>query len=103
MRRFFLLPIAVAFVVGEFACAANAADVAKGRAKAVQCQACHGMDGIAKIPEAPNLAGQNEDYLIKALKDFKSGARQNDMMSLVAKPLSDGDIADLAAFYHGLR
>ncbi|WP_236674029.1 c-type cytochrome [Paraburkholderia hospita] len=61
------------------------------------------MDGIAKIPEAPNLAGQNEDYLIKALKDFKSGARQNDMMSLVAKPLSDGDIADLAAFYHGLR
>ncbi|SKC70853.1 c-type cytochrome [Paraburkholderia hospita] len=103
MRRFFLLPIAVAFVVAEFACAANAADVAKGRAKAVQCQACHGMDGIAKIPEAPNLAGQNEDYLTKALKDFKSGARQNDMMSLVAKPLSDGDIADLAAFYHSLR
>jgi cytochrome c553 len=103
MRRFLLLPIAVAFVVAEFACAANAADVAKGRAKAVQCQACHGMDGIAKIPEAPNLAGQNEDYLIKALKDFKSGAGQNDMMSLVVKPLSDDDIADLAAFYHGLR
>lgn len=61
------------------------------------------MDGIAKIPEAPNLAGQNEDYLIKALKDFKSGARQNDMMSLVAKPLSDDDIANLAAFYHSLR
>lgn len=60
------------------------------------------MDGIAKIPEAPNLAGQNEDYLVKALKDFKSGARQNDMMSVVAKPLSDDDIANLAAFYHSL-
>jgi cytochrome c553 len=79
-----------------------AADVKAGRAKAVQCQACHGMDGLAKVPEAPNLAGQNEDYLVKALKDFRSGARQNEMMSVVAKPLSDADIANLAAFYHSL-
>ncbi|KDR44132.1 cytochrome C [Caballeronia glathei] len=79
-----------------------AADVKTGRAKAVQCQACHGMDGLAKVPEAPNLAGQNEDYLVKALKDFRSGARQNEMMSVVAKPLSDADIANLAAFYHSL-
>jgi cytochrome c553 len=81
---------------------ARAADIAAGRAKAVQCQACHGLDGIAKIPEAPNLAGQNEDYLLKALKDFKSGERKNDMMSLMVKPLSDTDIANLAAFYHSL-
>jgi cytochrome c553 len=88
------------------ACAASsvsfAADVKAGRAKAVQCQACHGLDGIAKIPEAPNLAGQNEDYLVKALNDFKSGARQNEMMSMMVKPLSDADIANLAAFYHSL-
>ncbi|MBN3766920.1 cytochrome c [Burkholderia sp. Ac-20365] len=103
MMRFFLMPLAVVFAVAGFACPANAADVAKGRAKAIQCQACHGMDGIAKIPEAPNLAGQNEDYLVKALKDFKSGVRQNDMMSVVAKPLSDEDIANLAAFYHSLK
>ncbi|HWT35436.1 MAG TPA: cytochrome c [Paraburkholderia sp.] len=98
MKRFFLFVLAA----GMASVAAHAADAAKGRAKAVQCQACHGMDGIAKVPEAPNLAGQNEDYLVKALKDFKSGARQNDMMLLVAKPLSDDDIANLAAFYHGL-
>ena len=97
-----MMPLAVVFAVAGFSCMANAADVAKGRAKAIQCQACHGMDGVAKIPEAPNLAGQNEDYLVKALKDFKSGARQNDMMSLVVKPLSDDDIANLAAFYHGV-
>jgi cytochrome c553 len=97
MKRIFAVVLALA--VGG---AAYAADVATGRAKAVQCQACHGMDGVAKIPEAPNLAGQNEDYLVKALKDFKSGARQNDMMSVVAKTLSDDDIANLAAFYHSL-
>ncbi|SAL40622.1 c-type cytochrome [Caballeronia telluris] len=79
-----------------------AADVKAGRAKAVQCQACHGIDGLAKIPEAPNLAGQTEEYLVKALNDFKSGARQNDMMTLMAKPLTDADIANLAAYYHSL-
>jgi cytochrome c553 len=94
--------IATVFATACFASVANAADVAAGRAKAVQCQACHGMDGVAKIPEAPNLAGQNEDYLVKALNDFKSGARKNEMMSMVAKPLSDADIANLAAFYHSL-
>ncbi|MDR5753353.1 MULTISPECIES: cytochrome c [unclassified Caballeronia] len=81
---------------------AFAADVKAGRAKAVQCQACHGIDGLAKIPEAPNLAGQTEEYLVKALNDFKSGARQNDMMTLMAKPLTDADIANLAAYYHSL-
>lgn len=95
--------VVAAVVSAGFACEAMAADAAKGRAKAIQCQACHGMDGVAKIPEAPNLAGQNEDYLVKALKDFRSGARQNEMMSVVAKPLSDDDIANLAAFYHSLK
>ena len=79
-----------------------AGDVQAGRAKAVQCQACHGIDGLAKIPDAPNLAGQTEEYVVKALNDFKSGARQNEMMTMMAKPLSDTDIANLAAYYHSL-
>ncbi|SAL53457.1 cytochrome c class I [Caballeronia sordidicola] len=82
--------------------AAFAGDVQAGRAKAVQCQACHGIDGLSKIPDAPNLAGQTEEYLVKALNDFKSGARQNEMMTMMAKPLSDTDIANLAAYYHSL-
>jgi cytochrome c553 len=56
--------IATIFSTACFTSVANAADVVAGRTKAVQCQACHGMDGVAKIPEAPNLAGQNEDYLV---------------------------------------
>jgi cytochrome c553 len=76
-----------------------AGDVKAGRQKALQCQACHGLDGMAKVPNAPNLAGQNEVYLIKALKDFRGGVRKNEMMSLMTANLKDADIADLAAYY----
>ena len=76
-----------------------AGDVVAGRQKALMCQTCHGLDGRAKIPEAPNLAGQSATYLVKALTDYRSGARKNDMMSLVGPTLKDQDIADLAAYY----
>ncbi len=82
---------------------AGAADVAAGRAKAVQCAACHGPNGMATLPDAPNLAGQNEIYLIKAMHDFKSGARKNEMMSLMVAGLSDSDIENLAAFYQSIE
>jgi cytochrome c553 len=78
---------------------AQAADLKAGRQKALVCQTCHGLDGKSKLPEAPNLAGQTEVYLAKALKDFRSGERKNDMMSLVAPTLKDADIEDLAAYY----
>ncbi|MWL89952.1 MULTISPECIES: cytochrome c [unclassified Cupriavidus] len=82
---------------------AIAADVQAGRAKALQCQTCHGMDGKSKLPEAPHLAGQVESYLVKSLKAYKTGARKDEMMNLMAKPLSDADIANLAAFYSSLK
>jgi cytochrome c553 len=72
----------------------RATDLKAGRQKALQCQTCHGLDGQAKLPDAPNLAGQG-----KALKDYRSGARQSEMVSLVARALEDEDIADLAAYY----
>jgi cytochrome c553 len=80
-----------------------AGDMSAGRQKALMCQTCHGLDGRAKIPEAPNLAGQSDVYLIKALKDYRSGARKNDMMSLVAPTLKDNDIDDLAAYYSAIE
>jgi len=79
--------------------AALAGDVLAGRQKALACQTCHGLDGKSKLPEAPNLAGQIETYLVKALKDFRSGARKNDLMSLVAPTLKDQDIDDLSAYF----
>jgi cytochrome c553 len=83
--------------------AAAAGDVSAGRHKALACQTCHGLDGKAKLPEAPNLAGQNATYLVKALKDYRSGARKNDMMSLVAPTLKDQDVDDLAAYFSAIE
>src|SRR5258708_31558101 len=78
-------------------------DPKAGRKKALECQTCHGLDGVSKLPEAPNLGGQVETYLVKALNDYKSGPPTNEMMSLVAPTLSDGGIPDLAAWYSSIE
>ena len=82
---------------------ATSADIEAGRAKSMQCAVCHGAKGIATAPDAPNLAGQNEMYLVKALKDYKSKARQNEVMNLMAAGLSDDDMANLAAYYQSME
>jgi cytochrome c553 len=81
----------------------HAGDVKAGRAKALMCQACHGLDGLSKTPDAPNIAGQTEPYLTAQLQAFKSGARKNDAMSVVAPSLSDKDIEDLAAYFSAIE
>lgn len=90
------LAFAIAFWAGD---AALAADAAEGRKKAGQCQVCHGIDGIATIPLAPHLAGESAIYLATQLKAFRSGKREHEMMTVVAKGLSDEDISDLSAWY----
>lgn len=73
--------------------------VAAGKGKAATCGACHGEDGNSQIPTNPRLAGQHEGYLVKALKDYKSGARKNPIMGGMAAGLSEEDIHDIAAYY----
>ena len=70
-----------------------------GKEKANVCEACHGLDGKSVDPSYPNLAGQYESYLQKALGDYRSGRRTNPIMAGFAGPLSDQDIMDLAAWY----
>ena len=82
---------------------ATAADPAAGREKARQCQTCHGLDGIGKMPDVPNIAGESEMYLTKQLRDFRSGERRHEQMSIIASALSDEDIADLAAYYASIE
>jgi len=82
---------------------ANAGDIKSGAALAEKCEACHGLDGLSKIVEAPNIAGQTELYLIKQLSAFKTGERQNEMMSVVASTLSDKEIEDLASYYSAIE
>ena len=81
---------------------AVAGDAAAGKAKAATCAACHGMDGMSKMPIYPNLKGQKEAYLVKQMKAFKDGTRKDPTMNAMAKPLSDADMANLAAFYASL-
>ena len=74
-------------------------DAASGKEKSQVCQACHGLDGKSIAPTYPNLAGQHESYLVKALADYRAGRRTNPVMAPMAANLSDQDIEDLAAWY----
>lgn len=68
---------------------AAAGDPAAGRARAKRCAPCHGIDGIAKQPHVPHIAGESEIYLSQQLEAFRSGERRNEQMSLMAQPLTD--------------
>jgi cytochrome c553 len=85
------------------ASAADMAAIAAGKKTAATCAVCHGLDGLSRNPEAPNLAGDNADYLIKQLKAFQDGTRQHEQMSIVAKGLSDSDVANVAAWYSSIK
>ena len=90
-----LLAAGVAFAPAVFA-----ADINAGQAKVKEvCQACHGMDGNSQVPDYPKLGGQYPDYLMKALRDYKSGARKNPIMAGFAATLSDKDIENVAAYF----
>lgn len=73
-----------------------------GKLRATLCAGCHGTNGISPIPNYPNLKGQNEQYIIKALRAYRDGRRVDPAMSPMARPLSDRDIEDLAAYFSNL-
>ncbi|MDX1342080.1 MAG: cytochrome c [Reinekea sp.] len=97
-----LLTLAAVLAVSAYA---SAADVDAGKGKAATCVACHGANGISMVPMYPNLAGQKEQYLVSALKAYKAQQRTGGnapiMYGMVA-PLSDDDIANLAAYFASL-
>ena len=79
--------------------AAHGANLEAGKEKSRPCAACHGPDGNSQAANFPRLAGQHFDYLVKALKDYKSGARKNPIMQPQAANLSERDMEDLAAYF----
>ena len=90
-------------IILAFAQPAEAGDLALGRAKAVTCKPCHGLDGIGKLPIYPNISGQKEIYLSGQLRAFRDGVRKDEMMSFVTKNLSDEDIDNLATYYASIK
>jgi len=93
----------IAVYLAQFEPVANDAtitgDAETGKEKAASCAGCHGETGDSSDPNFPRLAGQYESYLVKALQDYKSGARNNPMMNGMANGLSEEDILDISAYY----
>lgn len=100
MKKLSTLVLTVAIAASG---SAFAGDKAAGKAKAASCAGCHGATGVSNNPLWPNLAGQKEAYLVKQMKAFRDGSRKDPMMSPMAKPLSDADIANIAAYYSSLK
>jgi cytochrome c553 len=98
-----LLPL----VVAVLACApaARAADAAAGQAKAQMCAVCHGPIGMAVASETLNLAGQPPGYLTSQPRHYRDGSRKHEVMSIMAKTLTniDIDIDNLAAWFASIR
>src|SRR5690348_9276872 len=92
--RLILLSMLALFATGAFAAAPPA--------RLGLCAACHGADGHARIPGAPNLAGQNYQYLMNALHAYKSGARDVAVMRAATGPLSEAELQQLARWYSQL-
>jgi cytochrome c553 len=92
--------ILLGVVVAAAAFGANAADIDAGKKKATEvCAACHGADGNSQSADFPRIAGQHADYLRKAMRDYKTGARKDPVMSGFANPLSAQEIENLAAYF----
>ena len=97
-----LLTAGVVALFGLAGSAQAAGDAQAGKAKAGPCAACHGANGEGKA-QNPALAGKAEDQLVQALKDYKSGKRANAVMKTFATPLSEQDMANLAAYFASLK
>lgn len=99
--------VGILITMGLFSAQVAAGDAEQGKVKATTvCAACHGADGRAVIPGYPNLHGQNEQYLVSALKAYKNKERTGGLavvMQAQAAMLSDEDIANLAAYFASLK
>ena len=69
---------------------------------ATLCTSCHGQDGVAIAPMYPSLAGQHQEYLVRAIEEYQKGGRKNPIMKGFAGPLKPAEIAEIAAYFSGL-
>ena len=82
---------------------AHAGDPQLGREAVGACATCHGRDGIAMAPDAPNLAGQPETYLVQQLLAYRSGERNHEQMTLIAQSIDETEIEDIAAYFAAIE
>ena len=94
------VPVAALMVYATVASGAGSKEAGAG--KAAVCAACHGPKGISVNPLWPSLAGQQEAYLAKQIKEFRDGVRVEATMQPFVANLTDQDVEDLAAYYASL-
>ncbi len=99
MKRLILVLVVQVVFAGSAIAGGN---VAAGKEKSQTCVACHGESGMSAVATFPNIAGQYEDYLYIALTSYKSGSRNNAIMSGIVAALTEQDMEDLAAYYASL-
>ena len=99
MKKITMFVCAVVVMTSVATGLAIAGNAAAGKEKSKACAACHGVDGNSASADFPRLAGQHNDYLVKSLQGYKSGARKNPIMAPMGANLSQRDIEDLAAYY----
>lgn len=104
MNRVLRSPLVIGVCLALLAATgAEARDPVAGKVKAGMCATCHGPLGVSQLPNAPNLAGQPAIYTAEQLKNYRSGKRSHEVMSVIAKPLTDTEIDDLAAWYESIQ
>ena len=102
MKRVLMMIAAAALVLGAVSTVQAAGDVDAGKAKAKKCASCHGADGMGK-GDNPAIAGKDAAEFVKMMSDYKSGIKENKMMKMATKKLSDEDIENLAAYFGSLK
>jgi len=103
-KRLLALSLLLATLSGSLLDQALAADAVAARAKVrALCQNCHGEDGVALLPGAANLSGQQKEYLRQQLRAYRSGSRRDAQMNIVAKTLTDADIENFADWYSTIK
>lgn len=101
MRILYLIILGVGLYLPLSVCAG---DLLLGKTKAkATCAVCHGIDGQATVPLAAHLSGQQKDYLIIQMRAYRSGKRHHDQMSIIAKPLTNEEIDNLAEWYSNIK
>lgn len=91
--------IAISLAALTVSTSSLAGDVKAGASVAQSCIMCHGEKGLSSMAGTPSIAGQPEMYLASQLRDFRDGKRHNEVMTLMAKPLSDADIDNVSAYF----
>ena len=105
MSNKILLVCVLGVFAGQTSAMGVSGNAAAGKQKAVTvCAACHGADGNKTLDDSyPKLAGQYPDYMLKALKEYKSGKRSNAIMAGQVQALSEADMANRALYYASLK